>query len=118
MLKSALGLRSLQCFSKNRINNVKYMNFKCFSGADNSSHSDFAPQRKQQVPEGMDDVLKLIDSQVKENKVMLFMKGTPSKPQCGFSGQVIRLLHAMGVEFSSVNVMEYPSIREGIKTYS
>jgi len=81
------------------------------------SHSDFEPQRKP-VPNGMEDVLKLIDKQVKENKVMLFMKGTPSKPQCGFSGQVVRILNAVGVNFASVNVMEFPSIREGIKSYS
>lgn len=81
------------------------------------SHVDFEPKKKS-VPNGMEDVLKLIDKQVKENRVMLFMKGTPSKPQCGFSGQVVRMLNAVGVDFASVNVMEFPSIREGIKAYS
>ena len=60
----------------------------------------------------------MIDEQVKENKVMLFMKGTPERPQCGFSQQVVRILHATGVDFSSVNVLEDDAIREGIKTYS
>ena len=46
------------------------------------------------------------------------MKGTPSAPQCGFSMQVVRVLHAVGVEFSSINVLEHPEIREGIKKYS
>jgi monothiol glutaredoxin len=55
---------------------------------------------------------------VKENPVIIFMKGTPSQPQCGFSAQSIRILNATGVEFASVNVLEYPSIREGIKKYS
>lgn len=64
------------------------------------------------------DVMKLIDKHVKENPVIIFMKGTPSQPQCGFSAQSIRILNAIGVEFASVNVLDYPSIREGIKAYS
>lgn len=119
MFKSTLCFRPLNRILNKNVT-FKYMNITHFS-TDNTketdTHSDFAPQRKV-VPEGMDDVMKLIDTQVKDNKVMLFMKGTPSKPQCGFSGQVIRLLHAMGVEFSSINVMEFPTIREGIKSYS
>lgn len=66
----------------------------------------------------MDEVLKLIESQVKENPVILYMKGTPSRPQCGFSSQAVRVLNAVGVDFSGVNVLEYSSIREGIKHYS
>lgn len=87
---------------------------KCFSS---DSHDDFKPKRKD-VGEGMDDVLKLIGEQVKENPVMLYMKGTPSQPQCGFSLQVVKALHQTGVEFSSVNILEYPAIREGIKKFS
>lgn len=82
------------------------------------SHDDFKPKKKLVVPEGMDEVLKLIDGQVKANDVMLYMKGTPSQPQCGFSSQAVRILNAVGAEFSSVNVLEYNSIRDGIKVYS
>ena len=81
------------------------------------SHDDFAAKKKP-VPTDMDEVLKLIESQVKENHVMLYMKGTPSRPQCGFSSQAVRILNAVGVDFSSVNVLEYQAIREGIKQYS
>jgi len=81
-------------------------------------HDDFAPKKKQAEPEGMDAVLKMIDSQVKENDIMLYMKGTPSAPQCGFSGQTVRILNAAGVDFSSVNVLEYPMISEGVKQFS
>ncbi len=88
---------------------------RCFS--DSGSHSDFMPKKKQ-APDGMEDVLKLIEKQVKDNDVMLYMKGTPSRPQCGFSGQVVRILDAVGVDYGSVNILEYPSIREGIKLYS
>ena len=82
------------------------------------SHDDFKPTKKVTVPAGMEDVMKLIENQVKENPVMLYMKGTPTRPQCGFSGQAIRILNALGVEFSSVNVLQYESIREGVKLYS
>mmetsp|Transcript_12529 Transcript_12529/g.39785 ORF Transcript_12529/g.39785 Transcript_12529/m.39785 type:complete len:152 (-) Transcript_12529:319-774(-) len=81
------------------------------------SHSDFETKRHP-VPGDSEGVQKMIEEQVKENKVMLYMKGTPAMPQCGFSQQVVRILHATGVEFSSVNVLEDMSIREGIKQYS
>ena len=49
---------------------------------------------------------------------MLYMKGTPSQPQYGFSLQTVRILNAVGVDFSSVNVLDYSAIRDGIKAYS
>ena len=58
------------------------------------------------------------ETQVEGTPVMLYMKGTPQQPQCGFSQQVCRVLHATGVEFDSVNVLEDDSIREGVKAYS
>ena len=58
------------------------------------------------------------ETQVESTPVMLYMKGTPQQPQCGFSQQVCRVLHATGVEFDSVNVLEDESIREGVKQYS
>jgi len=58
------------------------------------------------------------EPQVEGTPVMLYMKGTPQQPQCGFSQQVCRVLHATGVEFDSVNVLEDDSIREGVKAYS
>ncbi|CAH0483041.1 unnamed protein product [Peronospora belbahrii] len=60
----------------------------------------------------------MIESHVKTYPVMLYMKGTPSSPQCGFSMQVVRILHAQGVSFDSVNVLDHPEIREGVKEYS
>ncbi len=59
-----------------------------------------------------------IDENVKGSKVLLFMKGTPAFPQCGFSHQTVQVLRHYGVEFSSVNVLEDMEIREGIKEYS
>ena len=60
----------------------------------------------------------VIDNEVKGNEVVLFMKGTPQFPMCGFSGQVVQILSHIGVKFKAVNVLEDQDVREGIKTYS
>jgi monothiol glutaredoxin len=65
-----------------------------------------------------DDVLKDIDEKVKNNKVMLYMKGTPDFPQCGFSAHTVDMLKAYGVQFASEDVLANPAVREGIKRYS
>ena len=65
------------------------------------------------------DALKTrIDNEIASEAVVLFMKGTPVFPQCGFSAAVVGVLSHLGVKFRGVNVLEDDSIREGIKTYS
>jgi monothiol glutaredoxin len=59
-----------------------------------------------------------IESQVKSNDVVLFMKGTPTFPQCGFSGQVVQILDYLGITYSGVNVLESDELRQGIKIFS
>ena len=59
-----------------------------------------------------------IDSEVKSSDVVLFMKGTPGFPQCGFSGQVVQILDYLGVEYKGVNVLTSAELRQGIKEYS
>ena len=59
-----------------------------------------------------------IQTEVDANDVLLFMKGTPVFPQCGFSAAVIQVLSHLQVKFSSVNVLEDPDVRDGIKQYS
>ncbi|MEW9808179.1 Grx4 family monothiol glutaredoxin [Mesorhizobium marinum] len=59
-----------------------------------------------------------IDSEVKGNDVVLFMKGTPGFPQCGFSGQVVQILDYVGVDYKGVNVLTSDELRQGIKEYS
>ena len=59
-----------------------------------------------------------IDSEVKSQDVVLFMKGTPGFPQCGFSGQVVQILDYVGVDYKGVNVLTSGELREGIKQYS
>ncbi|GLQ20084.1 Grx4 family monothiol glutaredoxin [Algimonas porphyrae] len=55
---------------------------------------------------------------VGENDVVLFMKGTPTFPQCGFSSTVVQVFDYLGVDYSAVNVLEDPEIRQGIKDYN
>lgn len=65
------------------------------------------------------DVQQLIQEQVSSHPVALYMKGTPLQPQCGFSAAAVQLLRNCGVhDFFSVNVLESPAIREGIKTFA
>lgn len=64
-------------------------------------------------------VLEKIKSEIEKNNVILFMKGTPQFPQCGFSAKAVKLLEAAGVQgFASVNVLDDPEIRQGIKDFS
>ncbi len=59
-----------------------------------------------------------IEGQVKANDVVLFMKGTPDFPQCGFSGQIVQILDHLGVTYSGVNVLDSEDLRQGIKDFS
>jgi len=64
------------------------------------------------------DVKDQIENTIKSKRVTLFMKGTPAFPQCGFSQQTVQILQHYGVDFGSVNVLDDPAIREGIKEFS
>ena len=66
----------------------------------------------------MSDVATRIKDEVTSNDVVLFMKGTPVFPQCGFSAAVVEVLDSMGVRFKGVNVLVDPAIRQGIKEFS
>jgi len=66
----------------------------------------------------MSTVLEQIDGVVKGNDVVLFMKGTPQMPQCGFSQQVSAILAGYHVPYAAVNVLLDPAIRQGIKDYA
>ncbi|NMG21570.1 Grx4 family monothiol glutaredoxin [Brasilonema bromeliae] len=59
-----------------------------------------------------------IDNLVKQNKILVFMKGTKLMPQCGFSNNVVQILNTLGVPFQTVNVLDDYEIRQGIKDYS
>ena len=63
-------------------------------------------------------VFERIEADLKANPVVLYLKGTPVFPQCGFSARVVQILSHLGVPFKGVNVLEDMEIREGIKAYA
>ena len=65
-----------------------------------------------------EDIKNKINSQIQENKVILYMKGTKDMPQCGFSARVVQILDSHGVDYEAVNVLSDPEIRQGIKDFS
>lgn len=64
------------------------------------------------------DANTFIDSTIKTHDVVLFMKGTPEQPRCGFSSLVVQVLDHLGVEYVGVDVLQDDELREGIKVYS
>ena len=60
----------------------------------------------------------LIGKEITSNDIVLFMKGTRQSPQCGFSSQVVQILGHLGVDFKDINVLEDPSLRDGVKSYA
>ena len=66
----------------------------------------------------MSDIDSFIKSEIDSANIVLFMKGTPVFPQCGFSGQIVQILSHIGAPFKGVNVLEDDALREGIKDFS
>ena len=66
----------------------------------------------------MSDINSFIKSEIDSANIVLFMKGTPVFPQCGFSGQVVQILSHIGAPFKGVNVLEDDALREGVKGFS
>src|SRR5271156_2253445 len=66
----------------------------------------------------MADIIEKIDAAVKENKIMIFMKGNRSFPQCGFSAATVAIFDELGVPYATADVLSDPALREGIKRYS
>jgi monothiol glutaredoxin len=65
-----------------------------------------------------EEALKMIDEAVKNNEVVLFMKGTPDFPMCGFSGRVVQILNHFGTSFKGINILDDDALRQAIKVYS
>ncbi len=59
-----------------------------------------------------------IQNEINSTDIVLFMKGTPSFPQCGFSGQVVQILSHLDVDFKGINILDDDELREGIKQFS
>ena len=65
-----------------------------------------------------DELKQRIENDIKNNKVFLYMKGSPDFPQCGFSGQAVHILNQLGVEYQTANILDDEDLRAGIKEYS
>ncbi|MEQ9368259.1 Grx4 family monothiol glutaredoxin [Coleofasciculus chthonoplastes] len=59
-----------------------------------------------------------IDQLINQDKIVVFMKGTKLMPQCGFSNNVVQILNTLGVSYATVNILDDPEVRQGIKEYS
>ena len=77
-----------------------------------------APQALRRTADGFTLQLERAARELKGNDVVLFMKGTPQFPMCGFSGQVVQILDHLGVTYKGLNVLDSDDLREGIKSYS
>ncbi len=64
------------------------------------------------------EIKEMIQKDIKDNKVMVYMKGTPEVPQCGFSAQTVNVLKSYNVAFGARNVLEDPALRQGIKEFT
>jgi len=90
-----------------------------FSNDESNFHDDFKAIRKKYEQEGKGDVLEEIKKTVESHPLVLFMKGVPKAPQCGFSNLVVKILAEEGVsDYHSVNVLADDRIREGIKKFT
>mmetsp|Transcript_30697 Transcript_30697/g.27154 ORF Transcript_30697/g.27154 Transcript_30697/m.27154 type:complete len:159 (-) Transcript_30697:27-503(-) len=100
-----------------KVGNYWMNNARRFS-TNESTHDDFKANNKQTL-EDYEATKEYFDKTLKENSVVLFMKGNPSMPQCGFSNYVIQIFKFYGLKnFHSINVLDSAEVREGIKKYS
>jgi len=90
--------------------------FSSSSNGDGTTHSDFETQYKPH--DTIQDVAKVIESDIKSKKVFVYMKGIPDMPQCGFSNMVCRILDTYDIEYGSRNVLEDMEVRQGVKDYT
>ena len=63
-------------------------------------------------------IMDAIKEQIEENSILLYMKGTPQQPQCGFSAKTVQALMACGERFAYINILDNPEIRENLKSFS
>lgn len=81
-------------------------------------HDDFKPQKKRSYADEAGDVHAQIQKDIDANTVVVYMKGVPDAPMCGFSNAVVQVMKAEAVPFTAFNVLADPDLREGIKSFS
>jgi monothiol glutaredoxin len=98
---------------------VKFARWRDASALERLPRSRFANTLRREGQRAMDDALrKQIEDTLGQHKVVLFMKGSKQFPMCGFSGQVVQILNKLGVSYTTVNVLDDPAIRQGMKEFS
>mmetsp|Transcript_15216 Transcript_15216/g.17231 ORF Transcript_15216/g.17231 Transcript_15216/m.17231 type:complete len:195 (-) Transcript_15216:1811-2395(-) len=115
-IESSIGASSFSPFLPSSCISVRE-----FSGRVNSdgSDSDFAPESKvDKTTEDQDGMQEFLKNAVANHDVLLFMKGSPEAPQCGFSSKVSQILKAEQIDFSSADVLSSIEVREGVKKFS
>ena len=90
---------------------ARFLSFPPLDAPAKPAHSDGAMALSPELRGRLDEL-------VKNNKILLFMKGNKQFPQCGFSARVVQLLNQTGAKYETINVLADPELREGIKEYS
>ena len=116
--KAVFGRRWMQSPLEAVSSTANITRMQGFRGMNSDSHDDFGPVKKSIPPSNDKEVHDMIQDHVTKNSVMLYMKGNPQQPMCGFSATVTKILQSYSIDFSSVNVLDYPTLRDGIKTFS
>eukprot|EP00252_Welwitschia_mirabilis_P018220 TRINITY_DN404_c0_g1_i2.p1 TRINITY_DN404_c0_g1~~TRINITY_DN404_c0_g1_i2.p1 ORF type:complete len:169 (+),score=39.42 TRINITY_DN404_c0_g1_i2:153-659(+) len=93
----------------------KLKNFSTI-GEDSDSHSDFKPINK--APNEVPSAREVVEKDVKENSVMIYMKGVPDAPRCGFSALAVSVLKQHGIPFSARNILEDSDLKQSVKSFS
>mmetsp|Transcript_11147 Transcript_11147/g.26076 ORF Transcript_11147/g.26076 Transcript_11147/m.26076 type:complete len:171 (+) Transcript_11147:30-542(+) len=113
--RSAAAIRAVSAVP--RVLQVPVVHKRFATVGSEGSDSDFAPQKKTPPPSGRDTQAEIKDM-VENRKVVLFMKGVPDQPQCGFSNRAVQILDHHRAVYGAFNVLADPEIREGVKQYS
>ncbi|CAG7890144.1 unnamed protein product [Brassica rapa] len=123
-MAAAFSSRFLNTVRCNRLASVSsvyqngMMRYSSSVPSDSDTHDDFKPTQKV-PPGGSTDSLKdLVENDVKENPVMLYMKGVPEAPQCGFSSLAVRVLQQYNVPIGARNILEDPELKNAVKSFS
>ncbi|PKA55202.1 Monothiol glutaredoxin-S4, mitochondrial [Apostasia shenzhenica] len=83
---------------------------------DSDTHEDFQPTNK--LKDSGISIQDVVQQDVKENPVMIYMKGIPDAPRCGFSALAVKVLQQYGIPISARNILENPALKEGVKAFS
>ncbi|KAL0743251.1 hypothetical protein Bca4012_084764 [Brassica carinata] len=115
---SLQALRSTTLASASSVYQHGMMRYSTTVPSDSDTHDDFKPTQK--VPSGSptDSLKDIVESDVKENPVMIYMKGIPEAPQCGFSSLAVRVLQQYNVPIGARNILEDQELKNAVKSFS